>query len=81
MPTTITIKNISNDLYELLKKNAKNNHRSINNEVINIIEKTLHSKKINPDDFIISVRKLREKTKGLSLTEDLINQAKNKGRP
>ncbi|MGA1823089.1 MAG: FitA-like ribbon-helix-helix domain-containing protein [bacterium] len=81
MPTTITIKNISTDLYKLLKKNALNNHRSINSEVIAIIEKTLRSKKISPEDFIISARKLREKTKELVLTEDLINQAKNAGRP
>jgi len=81
MPSTMTIKNIPPNLYEMLKQNAANNHRSINNEVIAIIEDALQVKKIRPDDFLVSVRRLREKTKKIMLTEYFINQAKNKGRP
>lgn len=80
MPTTITVKNIPHDLYELIKKNAAEHRRSINNEVIAIIEKAFRSKKIDPEDFLVSVRKLRERTKRFELTDRLINQAKNEGR-
>jgi len=38
MPTTITVKNIPYDLYEKIKQNAVEHRRSINNEVIAIIE-------------------------------------------
>ena len=81
MPTTITVKNVPTELYDLLKQNAAIKHRSINNEVISIIEDALQSKRINPEDFLVSVRRLREKTKKFALTEDIINQAKNEGRP
>lgn len=81
MPTTITIKNIPSDLYALLKQNAASNRRSINSEVIAIIENSLCDKKLSPDDFLVSARKLREKTKRFVLTDDLITQTKNEGRP
>jgi len=81
MPTTITVKNIPADLYELLRQKAANNHRSINNEVIAIIEDSLRSKNISPDHFLASAQRLREKTGQFVLTDDFINQAKNEGRP
>jgi plasmid stability protein len=81
MPTTITVKNIPYDLYEQIKQNAAEHRRSINNEVIAIIENAFRSKKIDPEDFLVTVRKLRERTKGIELTDRLINQAKNEGRP
>jgi antitoxin FitA len=81
MPTTITVKNIPYDLYEQIKQNAAEHRRSINNEVIAIIEKAFRSKKIDPEDFLVTVRKLRERTKRIELTDRLINQAKNEGRP
>ena len=81
MPTTITVKNIPHDLYELIKHNAAEHRRSINNEVIAIIENAFRSKKIDPEDFLVTVRTLRERTKRIELTDRLINQAKNEGRP
>jgi len=81
MPTTITVKNIPYDLYEQIKQNAAEHRRSINNEVIAIIENAFRSKKIDPEDFLVTVRKLRERTKRIELTDRLINQAKNEGRP
>ena len=81
MPTTITVKNIPHDLYELIKQNAAEHRRSINNEVIAIIENAFRSQKIDPEDFLVTVRKLRERTKRIELTDHLINQAKNEGRP
>lgn len=81
MPTTLTIKNIPPDLYELLKKSAAKNRRSINQEVITIIEAHLGYKKLSPEEFLASARKLREKVKRGFLTDDLIKQAKSNGRP
>ncbi len=52
MPTTITLKNIPHDLYELIKQNAAEHRRSINNEVISIIENALRRcQKIDPEKF------------------------------
>jgi len=81
MPTTITIKNVPPELYEMLKQKAVDHRRSINNEVIAIIEDALRGKKFDPDDFLATTRRLRAKTKDFILTDDFINQAKNEGRP
>ena len=43
MATTITLKNLPDDIYERLKEVAKANHRSINSEVIACLEKALLS--------------------------------------
>ncbi len=80
MSATITIKNIPSELYSLIKKNAARNHRSINNEIISIIENTLLCQKTSPDDFLASARQLRTKTKGQHLNEEFINRAKWEGR-
>ena len=39
--TAVTLKNVPVELYERVKQNAKANHRSINNELINIIERSV----------------------------------------
>ena len=80
MPTTITIKNIPAGLYDRIKTNATKNHRSINSEIIAIIENTLSTKKISPGNFLASARRLREKTKNHILTEDFLDRAKREGR-
>ncbi|MGD2086668.1 MAG: DNA-binding protein [Candidatus Aminicenantes bacterium] len=81
MPATITIKNIPFHLYDILKKNAARNHRSINNEVISLIEKMYLSVKIRPEEFLANARELRKKTRNFLLTEDILDKAKNEGRP
>ncbi|MFZ0240989.1 MAG: Arc family DNA-binding protein [Desulfobacterales bacterium] len=81
MPTTITIKNIPHDLYELIKRNAAEHRRSINKEVIAIFENALRPKNIDPEDFLVTVRKMREKTHRMELTDRMINNAKHQGRP
>ena len=80
MPT-ITIKNIPADLYEDLKKNAKRHRRSINNEVILYIEQAVRSRQINADDYLHRVEILRRRINVPPLTDALLRQAKDEGRP
>lgn len=81
MPATITVKNIPADLYARLKQSASRNRRSINSEVIALIEKTLTPQKINLQEFLVSARALREKTQRYNLTQDFIDRTKREGRP
>lgn len=81
MATSITVKNIPSDLYSRLKQSAARNRRSINKEVISIIEIALRSEQLNPDEFLPFVRRLRAKTKRVMLTDEFILQAKHEGRP
>ena len=80
MPTTITVKNIPQNIYEKLKGRATSNHRSINREILSIFEEALALKRFNPDEILHSARTLREKTGTFLLTQDFINKAKREGR-
>jgi plasmid stability protein len=79
--TTLTVKNIPDDLYAQLKQRAEMNRRSVNSEIIMCIERTVRSTPINPETVLVRARKLREKSSGYAITEDELNQAKLTGRP
>lgn len=81
MGTTITIKNIPAGLYERLKQSAAVHHRSINSEVIALIEESVSARKRKPEDFLASARALREKAARYELQKDFIDRAKREGRP
>jgi plasmid stability protein len=80
MSTTITVKNIPPELYEKLKLNASLHHRSINSEVIALIEAGIAAKKRKPEDFLASARAIREKTGRYGLKQEFIDRAKREGR-
>ena len=78
---TVTIKNIPDDLYDELKRRAARNRRSINSEIILLIEHTFRSYKPKPQEIEMQARRLREMSANYFLTEEELNQAKNEGRP
>ncbi len=77
---TLTIKNMPDELYEKIKASAAVNRRSINQEVIFLIEQVLAANAAGFETTLSEVRLLREQL-GIYVTEDEINQAKNEGRP
>jgi len=80
MPT-LTIKNIPEDLYIQLKRQAKLNRRSLNSEVILCIEQAIRSRKIKPEEYLVKAQLLREKTALYPITDDEFSTAKRVGRP
>ena len=56
---SITIKNIP--FYEKLKLKARGNRRSINNEVIQCIDRSLRSHRINAEEFISHIESIHRK--------------------
>lgn len=79
MPS-ITVKNIPESTYEALKKIAVNHHRSINSEIIYLIEKATTSQPFNAEQHLALARQTRNRTKKIILTEDFVNMAKAEGR-
>lgn len=77
---TITLKNIPPELYERLKVQAKRNRRSINGEVISIIEKALLIPPIDVEATLERARKLRERTSHYVITDEELTRWKNEGR-
>ena len=74
----ITI-NISDELYDSLKRAAAANHRSINNEAIACLEKTLLPRKISSSERIAQVRHISEGIKTRFSSADIL-KAINAGR-
>jgi hypothetical protein len=77
--TSITIKNIPPLVYERLKQQAENNRRSINSEIITILEKALSIQPIDVESVIEKSRRLREMTANYTLTADEIEKMINEG--
>jgi len=80
MPT-LTLKNIPDDLYALLKEAAQAHHRSMNSEILYCVERTLPPHKVDVSEHIAAARALRAKTAAHPITNNEINAAKNEGRP
>ena len=76
----ITVKNIPDDIYERLKDVAANNHRSLNNEIIVCIEKAVKSRRIDKEQSLDRIRKLREATKLPHLSDEQLRQIRDEGR-
>jgi plasmid stability protein len=79
--TTITVKNIPDDLYERLKRRAKANRRSINSEIIACIERSVSQRPLDVAAFLSEARQIREWTADYVTNDEELNAAKTEGRP
>lgn len=77
---TLTIKNVPPEIYERIKMQAKNNHRSINGEVISILEKALSIPPLDVKATLERARKIRELTAHYVITADEIEKMINERR-
>jgi plasmid stability protein len=78
---TVTVKNIPDQIYETLRALATEHRRSINSEIVYLIEKATRSIKIDPEEHLAAARKLREKTRAFAATDQELSAAKREGRP
>jgi plasmid stability protein len=77
---TITIKNIPDQVYEGLKQRAKIRHRSLNGEIIHLLEKSLKTTELTPEEVRMKAKIFREKVKEM-LSPEEIEDAISEGRP
>lgn len=71
----ITIKNLPPVIYERLKEKAKANRRSLNNEIIVLLERGVGMRsQADVAEWLESARKIRELTADYVLTEEEINK-------
>jgi plasmid stability protein len=59
MPTTLTLKNIPDDVYDRLKLSAETHRRSMNSEAIVCLEAALLPSKLAPMERLARARALR----------------------
>jgi len=81
MPTTLTLKNIPDEVYLRLRTSADTNRRSLNSEAIVCLESVLLPGRIHVSERLARARALRAALpRGKFLTRD-INAYKREGRP
>lgn len=81
MPTTLTLKNIPDLVYDRLKRSAEAHRRSMNSEAIVCLEAVLLPAKVTPAERLARARELRASLpKGLFKARD-IDELKRAGRP
>lgn len=77
----INVKNVPDELYEVIKKKAEQNHRSINSEIIFSLELALRSRKLDAKKTISRIRNIQERLDVPPLNEKILSSAKHAGRP
>jgi len=77
MPT-LTIKGVPPELHEKLKARAKRHRRSMNNELLTILERTLTPARKSAEEAIAEAEALNDRI-GKTFP-DIVNEAKRKGR-
>lgn len=81
MPTTLTLKNIPDEVYERLKESAQTHRRSLNSEAIVCLESVLLPGRIGVAERLARIRALRSALpKGKFQARD-IDALKREGRP
>jgi antitoxin FitA len=72
----ITVKNIPDDIYDQLRKSARINRRSINQEIIVCIESSVQGTAIEPLQLLETARRLRKKTAAHPISNEELNRIK-----
>ena len=80
MPTSLTLKNIPDALYERLKAAAELHRRSLNSEAIVCLESVLLPNRVAPSDRVARARALRAGLPQGRFTAEDIDAAKRAGR-
>jgi antitoxin FitA len=83
MPTNLTLKNVPEHVVERLRRSAEAHRRSLNSEAIVCLESVLLPANGDPNEQLERIRQLRAElaATGVWVTADLVDRAKQEGRP
>ena len=77
----LTIKNLPHDLYESLKQTAALHRRSINSEIIVVLERALRSERVAPERYLTRLEALSARLDLPTVNERDLKEAKESRRP
>jgi plasmid stability protein len=77
---TLTIKNLPDSLYALLKEKAAEHRRSINSEAILAVERAVVRQAAEPAEMLSALRSARDRINQVYLTESALQNARGSGR-
>ncbi len=78
---SLTIKGIPENLLDLLRRRAEQHRRSLNSEVLHLLERSVGSTSIDPEAVLTRIRRLQERTQLPPLNDELLDRAISEGRP
>ena len=81
MPTTLTLKNIPDEVYQRLKASAELHRRSLNSEAIVCLESVLLPGRIDPGERLARARAWRAALQGTGFEAREVDAMKREGRP
>ena len=80
MPVNVTLKNVPEDLYRLLKRSADAHQRSINGEVIACLSTALRPATGITPELLEDIRRFRESLGPINVKPSVIRTSIKKGR-
>ncbi len=81
MPTTLTLKNIPDEVYDRLKRSAETHRRSLNSEAIVCLETVLSPGSVTPSERLARARELRGALPKRLVRAQELDAMKKQGRP
>jgi len=78
--TNLTLKGVPRDLYALLKRRAVEHRRSMNAEVLVLLERGLKAVAVDPNALLARADAVRERVRGRPLTREAIRRLRAEGR-
>ena len=78
---SLTIKGIPPELLEQLRTRAARHRRSLNSEILYLLESSVGRQPIDAEAVLTRIRRLRERTRLPALDEETLAQAIDEGRP
>ncbi|MBK6584072.1 MAG: Arc family DNA-binding protein [Gammaproteobacteria bacterium] len=81
MATTLTLKNVPDEVYQRLKASAETHRRSLNSEAIVCLESVLLPGRIDPAERLARARAMRAALPGNQFRAHDVDALKREGRP
>jgi plasmid stability protein len=78
---TITVKGIPDNIYNRLKGAAETNRRSMNSEIISLIEQSLMSRRVPARKILERVQRLHDSFGGKTFDNERFEKVRRTGRP
>jgi len=80
MPANLTLKGVPDEVYQRLKEAAAVNHRSLNSEIIAVLEATVIPRRLSAEDHLSAIRTARARMKKTRFDHRELDRIKRAGR-
>lgn len=78
---SLTIKGVPDSLLEALRKRAEQHRRSLNSEVLQLLESSAAAHRVDPAELLTRIHRLQERAPVPPLTDAILEQAVEEERP